>query len=84
MKSWSEEKMIENGSQHNKEKIMTLFILSLLSFADEKTTIDFEEVNVKGTIKKPSFQRVVEVKRPEFKPLTELCFPRGFRPVIDI
>ena len=64
---------------------MTLFILSLLAFADEtSTTIDFEEVNVEGTIKKPSFQRVAEVKRPEFKSLTELCVPRGFTPIIDI
>ena len=64
---------------------MTLFILSLLAFADEtSTTIDFEEVNVEGTIKKPNFQRVVEPKRPEFRPLSDLCIPRGFAPVVDI
>ena len=64
---------------------MTLFILSLLAFADAtSTTIDFEEVNVEGTIKKPNFQRVVEVKRPTFGPLSDLCIPQGFTPVIDI
>lgn len=59
---------------------MTLLILTLLATADEnKTEIDFESVSINAQIKAPSFQRIAEVERPTFKPLSsEFCVRYSF------
>ena len=63
---------------------MTLLILSLFAQADETQTteIDFESVEIQGTLIGPNFQRVNEVQRPTFEPLINLCVPKSFETVI--
>ena len=65
---------------------MTLLILTLFAQADETQTteIDFESVEITGKLQGPSFHLVSEVQRPKFNSLTELCFPTGFQPIVEI
>ena len=64
---------------------MILLILSLFAQADETqiTEIDFESVEIIGDVRKPRFERIVEVKRPVFKSLTVLCTPETFDIVVE-
>ena len=60
---------------------MTLILLALFAYAeDSKTTkIDFESVEVQAGIKKPKFQYISEVKRPQFQSIVqELCNRTSF------
>ena len=62
---------------------MTLFILTLFAQAeDNKTEIDFEEIEVQGTLKGPSFQLITESQRPVFEPIVSLCIPEAFETVV--
>jgi len=62
---------------------MTLLILSLFAQAeDNRTEIDFEAVEVQGTLRGPKFQLITEPRRPTFKPLVDLCIPKSFETVI--
>ena len=48
---------------------MTLLLISSLAFGGTTTKIDFEALEVKAKAAKPSLKLIVEVKRPQFKPL---------------
>ena len=65
---------------------MILLILSLFAQADETqiTEIDFESVEIIGEVRKPRFQRIVEVKRPTFKSLATFCVREMFDPIVEI
>ena len=62
---------------------MTLLILSLFAQAeDNKTEIEFEAVEIQGTLKGPRFQLISEPQRPTFEPLVNLCIPKTFESVV--
>ena len=62
---------------------MTLLILTLFAQAeDNKTEIDFEAVEIQGTLRGPGFQLIAEVRRPIFKPLVDLCIPKSFETIV--
>ena len=59
---------------------MTLLILSLFALAEETTTeIDFEEVEIVGEVKRPSFAYIEVTKRPVFRPIVDLCLRQTFQ-----